>query len=103
MIVQCSSADSSSANAEYAGHRSNLKSEISKFGIGPSNLRFQNFGFEMAFCPISQFLAQADAETPAALCKQLQVAGWRLGRSTAKGDELRRVSGAIDNLREYQR
>jgi len=57
----------------------------------------------MAFCPISQFLAQADAETPAALCKQLQVAGWRLGRSTAKGDELRRVSGTIDNLREYQR
>ena len=103
MIVQCSSADSSSANAEYAGHRSNLKSEISKFGIGPSNLRFHNFGFEMDFSPISQFLAQADTKTAAALCKQLQVPGWRLGRSTAEGDELRRVSAAIDNLREYQR
>src|SRR5437016_5522101 len=36
-----------------------LKSEIRKFLIGlrltESNLRFRNFGFEMGFCPISQF------------------------------------------------
>src|SRR5262249_178189 len=49
-------------------------------------------------CLSPDLLVQANAETAAALRKQLQIAGWRLSRSTAKGDELRRVPGAIDNL-----